>query len=216
MNALMTNPAHGFIANGHSLRTVGTPLFRDAQQAVGFAFAADGAAHVPRSPMSRMASSPSKQGRFDSMADSAAQSGMIRGLLHRGLDDLHLAILLCRCARRTKPCDCHKECCLGYVDNPEHVACVEFLSDVSIVALSGLLSPRGLRGAVIRKYFSAESGQSERVDREWSKRFQVPRELVTAHTANITRWLRGDANTVGVEDRAWREAESLLTETGII
>lgn len=212
MNSLMAM-SPGFIADGRSMK--GPALFRDAQQAVGFAFAAD-ASHVPRSPMSQMASTPSKAGRFDCAADSAAQAGMIRGLLHRNLDDLHLAILLCRCARRTKPCECHSECCLGYVDNPEYQACIEFLTDASLVALSGLLSPRGLRGAVISKYFSAESGTSERVDREWSKRFQVPRELVTLHTSQITRWLRGDAHTVGAEDRAWRQAEALLTETGII
>lgn len=153
--------------------------------------------------------------------DGAAQAGMIRGRIDEALSGRHVAILMARFAPAWRPCGCRSPCCSGHRINPEWEAAIQYLTDDVASLFAGSLSHRQMRRFLIERYFGNDkdaSGKKITLE-DVARKCGVHRDTATTHNAKVTQLLRGTKGANGCrgeEERAIREADEILSGTGLI
>lgn len=122
--------------------------------------------------------------RFDDPEERAAWAGVIRRRIET-LDELQAAILLVRFAPRAFPCACRRACCSGWSRNEEWVEAAALITDRSIEAVPGTLSPRQLRAGIVRRWAGAERKNLGLL----ADQCGVHRNTAGTHAKAIRKWL---------------------------
>lgn len=136
---------------------------------------------------------------FEDANERAAWAGTIRrriSLLHHD----KIAILYVRYAPRSFPCACRRPCCSGWSANDEWVDALGMITQASIAAVPGTLSPRQLRVGIVRRWCGADKVNLGIL----ADRCGVHRNTAGQHAKLIKRWLDKLLND------AEREAEMTL------
>lgn len=191
------------------------PLFASAREAVRFASARVGSAQ--RAASSRMLDA-SLGGRVLAGLDGVAQAGMILNALE-ALGPLAVACMVASSAPRTLPCYCRRPCCSG---QRIHAPWRESVHRIAQEAEHAL--PKGsrhgtyvARSAIVVKIYSG--GRSLR---EIGEALELDADTVSLYHRAIHCWLMGrkagkwGPAVVGVEPRAWEDAETVLRNVGIV
>ncbi len=122
--------------------------------------------------------------RFDSPEERAAWAGAIRRRIGT-LGELQVAILVVRYAPRAFPCACRRACCSGWTRNDEWTEAAALLTERSIEAVPGSLSPRQLRAGIVRRWAGAEKVNIGIL----ADRCAVHRNTAGTHAKAIRKWL---------------------------
>lgn len=122
--------------------------------------------------------------RFDDPEERAAWAGAIRRRID-SLDELQAAILIVRHAPRASPCACRRACCSGWSRNEEWVEAAALITDRSIEAVPGTLSPRQLRAGIVKRWAGAERVNIGLL----ADKCGVHRNTAGAHAKAIRKWL---------------------------
>ena len=189
-------------------------LFMSAKNAIRFAVTRDGA---PSRPMSSRMLDTMMGSRDFAGLDGAAQAGMIMSML-APVGPIQIAVLIASSAPRSVPCECRRPCCSGRKLNHYWRTAVDTLAHESARALpAGSKSSYALRSALLVKIYGG--GQSFK---HIADELKMDEETVSRQHRAILIWLQGakakkysDA-VEGIESIAWREAESILREHGIV
>jgi len=206
-------------------------LFHSARSALLFALTRQGAPAPPA--MTRMIKTVSDHDFVDRGLpglDGAAQAGMIMGVL-KPLGSIAIAALVASCAPRWTPCGCKRACCAGRTIGLEWRHAIEDLSHETVnrrpvrdadgvVRYRSLLPPatrQDYRAAIVMKAMGESIPLSE-----IAKNHSVDDETTARHHRLVLRWLKGprgsaqDDGPEGIEPWAWRGAETLLRDAGIV
>lgn len=126
-------------------------LFKNPADALLFAMRFS-SQQYPQSEMSKlMKRSGAGSGKGLVALDGAAQAGMIRARMDR-MGALERACIVARYSARTE--DCH--CCGNQKPLEEYKAAVDLLADWAMQYLSGAMSVRKIRYAVVQDYFERQ------------------------------------------------------------
>lgn len=123
-------------------------LFKNPSDALTFAmrFARD---QYPQSELSRlMKRTHAASGKGLVALDGAGQAAFIKARMER-LDQLERACIVARYSARTEPCTC----CGNLKPLDEYKAAIDLLSDWAMQYLSGALSVRKVRSAIVQEFF---------------------------------------------------------------
>lgn len=122
--------------------------------------------------------------RFDSAEERSAWAGVIRRRIAT-LDPPQPAILVVRYAPRAFPCACRRPCCSGWTTNEEWTEAAAQITERSIEAVPGTLSPRQLRAGIVRRWAGAERVNIGLL----ADKCDVHRNTAGAHAKAIRKWL---------------------------
>lgn len=188
------------------------PLFRSAHKAVLFAVTRSGS---PARPISSRMVDVTTGSRDLAGLDGAAQAGMILNVLEC-LGKLPVAALVADVAPRSSPCGCRRPCCSGHRVNPIWREAVDVLSyEAGVRKVSS--GSYALRSSILLKIYSGKTTLKAIGDD-----LSLNSETVSRHHRMLYRWLKGEKAgkhseaAEGVEPLAWREAESVLRNVGIV
>lgn len=181
------------------------PIFKSAHDALVFAFNYSGQAFA-RTTIVPVASKGIGLGGLD----GAAQAGIIRAEVKK-LGQLQEALLTARYAPIWLPCDCGHPCCKGKVKNAEWEAAIPWIVlDVSKNLFQGKY--RGVVLYCIQAYYS----QAPYTATDIAELAGVSVSTITRKMKTIRLYLRGNRHHEGMDAIAYRSAELVLIEAGIV
>jgi hypothetical protein len=188
------------------------PLFKTTHDALTFAFAYSGQQY-DRSAMARAMVGATPAGKGLSGVDGAGQAGMIRRKV-ASLGPVWEAILQVRYAPRMQPC-----CACGKDRlSDAFTGGVRVIQEAAVgAALSGQLSNRALRTAIVARAFGLEESLVQ-----VAEECGVARNTASKHNGLIIAWLRGKKAHAGKpavpgeEERAFAAIDELLCVGGIV
>lgn len=159
--------------------------FRSLEAALRFAFG-NRYRGVPDSLAQHQKRIASRGGtpRFEDDEERAAWAGAIRRRIGT-LGELQTAILIVRYAPRASPCACRRACCSGWSRNDEWAEAAALITDRSIEAVPGTLSPRQLRAGIVKRWAGAERVNIGLL----ADKCGVHRNTAGAHAKAIRKWL---------------------------
>ena len=200
----------------------GDPLFRNAHDALRFAFNFSGQAY-DRPMMNRIAAPALGSGKGLVGLDGAAQAGMIRSEV-QALGRLPEAVIIARISPRYTPCSCGAACCSKKRPNREWVESISYLADhVRRTALAGCTSNGLMRREYVVRYFTRKDDRAS-LD-SLAAKYNVSRNTVSAHSTKVATWLGGvpaqkdkpDKPTmIGMERAAFDAIEHRLFAIGMV
>ncbi|MGS1116008.1 DNA-binding protein [Castellaniella sp. UC4442_H9] len=192
------------------------PLFETAHNALLFAFNFSDQQYE-RPLMNRLADDPDGHVSMGlSGTDGAAQAGMIMSRIML-MPALSQYIIFAQYAPHALRCECKRPCCSGHRPNAQWDAAIAEVSRSSIAgAMTGTLSHRVLRDAIIRKMFGAKVDIVEAAERCGLEERQAYR-----HQTAIKQWLDGKRVQKGQDKRgvravAFEHITRILTDSGIV
>ena len=188
------------------------PLFKTTHDALTFAFAYSGQQY-DRSAMARAMAGATPLGKGLAGNDGAAQAGFIRRKV-ASLGPVAEAILTARYAPKTQDC----ACCGKPRTGDAWVGAVRVIQEAAVgAALSGQLSNRALRAAIVARAF----GSTESLV-EVAEQCGVARNTASKHNGLILTWLRGKKSQgtkpaePGEEEKALTAINELLCDSAIV
>lgn len=178
----------------------GGAAFRSLDAALRFAFANRHRGCRDSLAQHQKQTGQSGASRFDSPEERAAWAGAIRRRIG-ALSELQSAILVVRYAPRAFPCACRRACCSGWMRNDEWAEAAAAVTERSIEAVPGSLSPRHLRAGIVRRWAGAEKVNIGIL----ADKCGVHRNTAGAHAKAIRKWLEASYRTaVDAADLALR------------
>lgn len=192
------------------------PLFESTHNALTFAFNFSDQQY-DRPLMNRLASNPVNHvSKGLSGMDGAAQAGMIvsRVMLMPALSQY---IIFAQYAPIQLDCGCRRSCCIGKRPNPLWDEVIIEISQAAIGAMSGVVTHRVLRTAIVRKLFGDKSHRADVL--QAADRCGLEERQAYNHQAAIKRWLdgtRGRKGSPGVRVIANEHIQRLLIDSGIV
>lgn len=193
------------------------PLFNSAERAIKFALTFEGRPERPamnRSYVSPISDGIKQAGSRLSGLDGAAQAGIIRTKM-RALGKTADAILIARSAPRTVRCH---GCGCDTKRHPVWQSAINYLTD----EVGPMLKSRGYVVRELRELLVMRAFGESILLKDIGDKFELDEKTMTAYNGKVTRWLKGQkANhhsdaMEGVENAAWRDIESALTDCGIV
>jgi hypothetical protein len=191
------------------------PYFPNAAAAIRFAVTRVGS---PQRPASSRMLDASLGGRSLSGLDAVAQAGMILNALEP-LGRLPVATLIAASAPRTLPCYCRRPCCSGHRLHQSWGEAVHTITEEArrVLPPEARLATYALRAAIVVKIYGGHKSFREIADQ-----VDVAVDTVSDYHRAIHRWLLGakagkwGEGLEGIEPLAWREAETVLRQVGIV
>lgn len=206
------------------VRVEDDPPFHTTRHAVTFAVTRAGA---PLRPLMNRMADGAPGGSGLSRLDAAAQAGMILGAIG-GLGDLARSLLIAGAAPKTLPCDCRRWCCSGRGINEDWRDAIESITSaaerlgVFSLANSGggaVRIGRAARSAIVIKIYS----RSPITFTDISRKTDVSADALARHHRVVLGWLMGrpgwrvgETRDEGADPLAWRAADELLRDRGIV
>lgn len=186
------------------------PIFRSAREALVFAlnFSAE---QYDRPAMSKMAARATGSGRGLGGLDGAAQAGFVRQEL-AACGRLYEALIIAQLAPRGTPCACRAPCCSGTRPNRERAEAIDYLVTEAIKVLSGCVTHHRMRVALVEAALRRERPGITAL----AERCGVHRDTVSEHAKRVRRWLIGEREEIGLEQRAWEAITARLTACGMV
>jgi hypothetical protein len=120
-----------------------------------------------------------------------------------------ISILVARSAPRQTQCSCRRPCCSGRQPHPY------WLEAIDTLAAGALIAKLGIKRYDERKLILLSIFGERATFAEMAKLLQMDPQTVADHWRKIAAWIGIRAEN-GNEAQAWREAEQLLTEAGIL
>jgi hypothetical protein len=194
------------------------PLFHSAHEALRFAVTLDG---NPARPIQSRMVDATDGSRALAGLDAAAQAGMILNALE-GLGKFPVAVMIASCAPRTFPCSCRSPCCSGHRINRVWRQAIDLISQEADRVISEQSERKtkasyALRSAITVKIYGHRTTFAAIADD-----LKIDEDTVSKHHRIVLRWLMGapggkhGAAVEGVEHAAWRDAETVLRNVGIV
>lgn len=193
--------------------SVEEPPFHSAQAAIRFAVTREGS---PGRPLASRMVDTVVGGRGFVGFDGAAQAGIILSHIE-ALGRVPFAALVALCAPPVTSCHCGRPCCSGRRSNALWREAINTLAEEASEVLPSRVS-YAMRSEILVKIY----GRSLTLKRI-ADDLQVDVDTVSKHHRAVQRWLagapagrHGESAIEGVETAAWREAETVLREAGIV
>lgn len=177
-------------------------LFRSVESALKFAYS-EQYADLPQSPVSRMASTPSRSGNGLGGLDGYAQAGMILARVGT-VSELHRAILTARFSPAIGG-EC-PHCSGGVLPNLRWLAAVAWISEFVGAEVPCTLPFRRLREGSVSKYFGDRSILLNTI----GDRCGLHRNTVSKHNSAIVTALKVREAQARFEIRAMLEASGVV------
>lgn len=186
-----------------NLECTAESLFRSVESALFFAFS-EQYVNLPQSPVSRMASTPSRSGNGLGGLDGFGQAGMILARMGT-LAEVHQWILTARFSPVVSECDCGAACCSGFRHNARWLDAVKRISAFIGSEVPASLAQHRLREGIVRKHFGDKVRLGEIADASG-----VHRNTASNHASIVLSILRTQEKLARYEIRAILESSGLV------